>query len=603
MRLQNLTVIFIIIIIPVLLLQSAYISNGIKTINYQSLYDTGLVTATHDAIHAYELNTINDTYSANAQTKREILNASIKMFERSLCKTCGISEFNTTEIENYIPAVVFGLYDGFYLYAPSVIPVYGEITDDTTYMVPTGEYKNKHNLKNYIYYSEQTTDNITIRYTLDNYVIVSGNLPDYSGDIKYRTMSGYLSAFNNNGEYNNNSYDGSTYQGISINDEKAKEYYKESKKFTKWFNDNIKGQTTLNGQIPEIKQNTTTEKYDPEDPDSAFTQHKRAVIKGKIETVLNSTITAYSARTWGNTFKMPKISPDNWDRVYSDVSMITFFQGKNIGLTDYNGYCVLNSNNTSEYINPNLIYFLDNTASDNYYHDIRCPELSSGGIARGYSVSRFHGRTVSISLTGQKGSNADLTYDDIATDAYGNTTTEVKDSSGNVLFTNRYSPRGYYIETISIAIDGAEGNEVTIQTYNQFTNDNILIEKELIAKKGSIAEYRYEDSGKDDENGRDIINVKNSSKSIIARNVYDSMGNYLYNVDAYIPLACYHCINSSIITTLKQKYGANYTYEKYGTVYNYVKPDGGTADNSIKTLYWSSLARERYNQPKLVEAD
>lgn len=594
MRLQNLTVIFIIIIIPVLLLQSAYISNGIKTINYQSLYDTGLVTATHDAIHAYELNTINDTYSANAQTKREILNASIKMFKRSLCKTCGISEFNTTEIENYIPAVVFGLYDGFYLYAPSIIPEYKNITDSTTYRnvitVTEGgttktKYKNEHNLKNYIYYSEHVGSNkeITIRYTLDNYVIVSGPL-----DVgnKYVIKSGYL--------VTGASASGTSYQGVNISGTEAIEYFKEAYAFTDWFNDKVAGKTEY-GQI--------NESNDPENPNSKFVQHKREIIKNKIETVLNSVITAYSARTWGNTFKMPKISPDNWDRVYSDVSMITFFQGKNIGLTDYNGYCVLNSNNTSEYINPNLIYFLDNTASDNYYHDIRCPELSSGGIARGYSVSRFHGRTVSISLTEQKGSNTDLTYDDIATDAYGNTTTKVKDSSGNVLFTNKYSPRGYYIETISIAIDGAEGNEVTIQTYNQFTNDNILIEKELIAKKGSIAGYRYEDSGTDDANGRDIINVKNSSGSIIARNVYDSMGNYLYNVDAYIPLACYHCINSPIITTLKQKYGASYTYEKYGTVYNYVRPDGGTADNSVKTLYWSSLARERYNQPKLVEAD
>ena len=68
MKLQNLTVIFIIIIIPVILLVSLYISTGLKTIKYQSLYDTGLLTATHDAIYAFELNTTNDAYSDNSET-------------------------------------------------------------------------------------------------------------------------------------------------------------------------------------------------------------------------------------------------------------------------------------------------------------------------------------------------------------------------------------------------------------------------------------------------------------------------------------------------------------------------------------------------------
>ena len=101
MKLQNLTVIFIIIIIPVILLVSLYITNGIKTIKYQALYDTGLLTASHDAINAFELNTTNDIYSDNAETKRDILKSSVKMFEKSLCNTCRISSYNTSEIEQY----------------------------------------------------------------------------------------------------------------------------------------------------------------------------------------------------------------------------------------------------------------------------------------------------------------------------------------------------------------------------------------------------------------------------------------------------------------------------------------------------------------------
>ena len=61
------------------------------------------------------------------------------MFERSLCNTCNISAYNTDEIEDYIPAMLFGMYDGFYLYAPSLNP-------------DTDRYE--HSLKNYVYYSE-----------------------------------------------------------------------------------------------------------------------------------------------------------------------------------------------------------------------------------------------------------------------------------------------------------------------------------------------------------------------------------------------------------------------------------------------------------------
>ena len=65
MKLQNLTVIFIIIILPIILIMSLYINTGLKTIKYQTLYDDGLLTATHDAIYAFEINTNNDEYSAN----------------------------------------------------------------------------------------------------------------------------------------------------------------------------------------------------------------------------------------------------------------------------------------------------------------------------------------------------------------------------------------------------------------------------------------------------------------------------------------------------------------------------------------------------------
>ena len=357
MKLQNLTVIFIIIIIPVVLLVSLYISTGVKTIKYQSLYDTGLLTATHDAISAFEINTTNDdAYSGNPETKRNILKSSVKMFEKSLANTCGISSYNVNEIEEYIPAIVFGMYDGFYMYAPSLNP-------------KTGKYE--HSLKNYVYYSEKLDNNGTvIIYSLDNYVTVSGNFGD-----GYEKREGYLIDLNNSTE------DGKKYKGISIdNNDDAINYYKEAWKFTQWFNGKFSSYSYLN----------ISGENDPEDENSAFVQHKRTVIKNKIEGVLNSIITAYSERTLKNVYKMPKLSEEDWQKIYSNISMITFFQGKNIGFTRYNVYCVLNSTNHNEYVNPNLMYFIEGSDDINhYYHDIRCNKISSSSALTGYKIGDF----------------------------------------------------------------------------------------------------------------------------------------------------------------------------------------------------------------------
>lgn len=358
MKLQNLTVIFVIITIPIILLISLYITTGIKTIKYQSLYDTGLLTATADAIYSFELNTAKNEYSDTPETKRDILKASIKMFEKSLCNSCNISSYNTYEIEQYIPALVFGMYDGFYMYAPS----------------ENSEGKYEHSLKNYVYYSETLSDGTIIKYSLDNYVMVSGKFNGRDYEVK----EGYLAhniVLTKEGE----EVTSIKYQDINIDmsDLDAVDYYKQAYEFTKWFNDNIGNKF----DYLKIKENN-----DPEYEGSTFTQHKRKIIKEKLEGVLNSTITSYSEKAMGINYKMPKLSEEDWQKIYTNISMISFFQGKNIGLTNYNGYCVLNSTNSKEYVNPELMYFI----KDGEYHDIRCERLVElTDYIPGYKIGEF----------------------------------------------------------------------------------------------------------------------------------------------------------------------------------------------------------------------
>lgn len=393
MKLQNLTVIFIIIIIPIILVLSLYISSGIKTIKYQSLYDDGLLSATHDAVYAYELNSANNDYSENPETKRSIIKSSVKMFEKSLANSCGIASYSSDEIEEYVPAVVFGMYDGFYMYAPS------GLYDSTTGKVE--DYA--HNLKNYIYYSETIRNasgkDITITYSLDNYITVSGDFGD-----GYEIKKGYLM------KVDDALYSGVKYDNIKIYTEEidgeinteATEYYKAAFSFTHWFL-NETGLSSIdidgNGSYPFAISNGN----DPENEKSAFVQHKRKVIKDKIESVLNSTITAYSNRTWGKTYKMPKLSQDDWQKIYNNISIITFFQGKKIGLTNYNGYCVVNCTNTKEYVNPNLMYFTD---EDGYYHSILCEKCKNYEIIdksklNGYKIGSFEKKQISVIPEGE----------------------------------------------------------------------------------------------------------------------------------------------------------------------------------------------------------
>jgi len=448
MKLQNLTVIFIIIIIPVILLISIYISTGLKTITNQSLYDEGLLNATHDAIYAFELNTANDEYSDNPEVKRDILKSSIKMFEKSLCNTCNISSYNTSEIENHIPAIVFGMYDGFYMYAPSVR------NDDT------GKKEYSHSLKNYVYYSEilegigEDNTDVVIRYSLDNYVVVSGDFEGDEGDI---LKKGFLI---NPDDWDEEKQE---YKGIQITAESlngqnnidAINYYKEAYEFTKWFNSKI------GIKLYDLKISSYN---DPENENSNFVKHKREVIKEKIESVLNSSITAYSERIPGKNYKMPKLSVDDWEKIYSNISMLTFFQGKSIGLTQYNGYCVLNSTNSNEYVNPNLMYFTDGR---DYYHDIRCEECSEAITLTGYKIGSFRKRK-----------------------------TEVIDSNGNVVYDDEGNIEYKYIyDHDELAcyncVNGQSGSNKTVKEYIESMENDVGGNKIKKAYYTSLARERY----------------------------------------------------------------------------------------------------------------
>ncbi|MCI8482657.1 MAG: hypothetical protein HFJ27_06440 [Clostridia bacterium] len=181
MKLQNMIVIFSIIVIPITLILSAYIGVQIDTAMLVQQYDTRLMRATHDAVTAFELNTLNNKYSTNADSLRRDIKASVNTFSSSLASSFGMQGSHITTMMSYIPALVFTMYDGYYIYSPH------QYNYETVGEQKTGY---EHILKPYIHYTaryQNSGNDIVVNYSLDNYITIYGKLGG-----QYISYSGYL---------------------------------------------------------------------------------------------------------------------------------------------------------------------------------------------------------------------------------------------------------------------------------------------------------------------------------------------------------------------------------------------------------------------------
>ena len=236
MNLQSLSIIFIIIAIPIMIVTSYYIGLQSDTLKTQILYDRKLLSSASDGINAYEINTVewNEGLPSTAEAKRINVMAAINTFISSFADNIGMSGASKDTLLPYIPAVAFTTYDGFYIYSPSetktviknednvavrmtekignnaeIINNYSFNKDDAGKLLyeydkniaknnPDGVYKEKeftfdagdaktiensytHILKPFIPYAAKYTKrdrdiDVVINYTLDNYIRVYGKI-------------------------------------------------------------------------------------------------------------------------------------------------------------------------------------------------------------------------------------------------------------------------------------------------------------------------------------------------------------------------------------------------------------------------------------------
>lgn len=443
MKIQSLAIMFVILILPISLVLSSYVGTRIETLNLQSSYDSKLNDATYDALKAYQLNSLNSDTSDYTNSKMKDIQASVNTFFNTISSNFSTLGYTKETLQNFVPALVYTMYDGYYIYSP-----YKNTWDDETKDLHGSDtsYKNGQNiygLKPYVYYSCRYSNgsdyDVTITYSLDNYIQIQGYVQD-GGTKKTVSKYGYVL-----GDVKVNETTGTvTYNGITIDQEQSLEekicyidtngIFKEQtlryikKNGTKYYTDGSKVFSVLNGKaiiqsmsVSEVYNNanaieyykeayelqkfikkylkdlgtddiidkTGNEYYDVgnqifdfnniESEQSNFNTHRIDVIKNAIERNLAIAIDNFNNYSPITTnFQMPRLTDEEWDKIMNNISIISFLQGINIGGKVYNGYSIVTNTKNEDIVMPNSIYIY--TKNDNIFHKITESGLNGQGI-------------------------------------------------------------------------------------------------------------------------------------------------------------------------------------------------------------------------------
>ena len=429
MKYQYLAVVFVIIMLPISLVFSAYIGAQLDTLDLQISYDTKLDNATYDAIKAFQLNTVNSSTSDIVNSKIRDIEAAANSFFTSIASNFNMAGYNSDNLKEYVPALVFTLYDGFYIYSPFE----NTLDEETRNRLPANATytggEEVTGLKPYIYYSCRYVKgqiDVTITYSLDNYITIQG----YDQNGKAINDAGYL--LDDSLSYNSATGD-VRYRGINITSEpqlreyvgdveyayvkiNGVKYYKENGTNT-WFtitngrrstvatpfrdenNDmgyryyveayefkqrlqsygitslkssdavGVNAITNADGEVIYSFTDSDNNIFDfdgIEEPDSTFNNHRMAVIRYVIESNLTVALANYNNFGTGTyEFRMPKLAEEDWARILDNVCLVSFLQGISIGGKIYNGYSVINNNKNEEVVTENSIYIIENVNDNN----------------------------------------------------------------------------------------------------------------------------------------------------------------------------------------------------------------------------------------------
>lgn len=506
MKIQGLAVLAIVIILPMAIILGSYSANQIKTLDLQMAYDSRIKVATYDGIKSFQMNMSNSATSAITDSKMRDIKAAIKTFYNSLASQFNMSGYGEDVLQNYVPAIAYTLYDGYYIYSDykNDLDVYGSDNEDGDRFYADATYKDGedlYGLKPYIYYScryqKLPNYDVVITYSLDSYITIQGKIGstpinasgyllsgvEVNGDtVKYRGIEipeednkdglkqkVYIPDEQNVGtgkeikityrlgtpeqeektagvikecsykRLNGAKYyiDPDTNKVFSMINDKvipyqhadpesisknttAREFYKNAYEFKQRFQTggdlSALRDLSVSDAIDSAENKYTTYEGDTnpyaslkgkrifdelftntgtfiEDENSVFNGHRKAVIRNSIESNLTVAISNYNkVSTSEVNFAMPKLKDEEWDELTTNISMITFLQGLNIGGKVYSGYAIVPNDVNEDFVSEDSIYILINGT---YYRvtdeNLKTMDLSN---AVGLLNTDFERRTV-----------------------------------------------------------------------------------------------------------------------------------------------------------------------------------------------------------------
>ncbi len=123
MKLQGMTILYVIIIIPMLIVISLTLSGYKEELNNSLKYKSELTGAVNDAITAFEINSASQDYSNVSDTFASLVEASVNVFSRSIATRLNMTNADEALMNRYFPLALFTGYSGYYIYSPTYSPV------------------------------------------------------------------------------------------------------------------------------------------------------------------------------------------------------------------------------------------------------------------------------------------------------------------------------------------------------------------------------------------------------------------------------------------------------------------------------------------------
>jgi len=381
MKIQHWAIIFIIIILPFSIICRNAISKKTLLLKDETRYNNVIDNATYDAVSQILEVSEELGYGKNIPMTKGVADAAIDRFFNTLSVNFNMPigrEKAESYFSQYIPAIIIVGYDGLYVYS---------------YEPTTAGYDFV--LKPKIPYAYKYNDDVTINFTLDNYVKMYfkndsflAGVPDETGEIDANgthILEGYIG----------NPLDVEGENPYQIPTESKAEQLKYIKDTLPMFTDNLSYILKVwaaNGSA--VSPNTATnlnmfydenakQDYEYEDDGtiktfaSDFNIIRRETIINLITATLkeefneHNTYTDYMGITY--EFNIPDIGRDQWNNTIDDISVLAFMQGMPMGADMYyNNYSL----GGARIVKANYLYGVkinNGVKTYNVYHKYYCP--------------------------------------------------------------------------------------------------------------------------------------------------------------------------------------------------------------------------------------